>query len=499
MRLARWCALAMVLTVGPAVALETDQYWAWGQPLADSTEAVNARFNLELERAIASFPRYKQPKSCRQIAVAYRSRMRFLLLHEIQIWAWNSEWVARIPDGGDEQREYRRTNLYSNHPFIDTGTWMPYTPTIMVAEVRFGTDKLAHLVSSGWTYYGVYRKGLGKGQTPEEAERRAVGRGVIEESLILGRMASGVLAIADIEAGHAGIAFYGDLCDVEDPILALDGGFWVITRPVDLRDYVTPRWDESYQPSVYTKGRWKKVRPVLEGYCDRIDDPQVVAMRRRYRELDQGSLVGTVVAERVAAGKLDDPEDFSIETVCAAKIPLDGAVSADEGEVSPREGVGSTTMKEAVVAEEEDRRRLALGLGGLHLSYPQVVSASVAVMFSSQPKTYDCRTPCDFRGPFIELEPGLGGVKLSVGWTRVTGMTNQRGSFLKAAFIGAAYKLTILRTWGEYGWVPKNRTYAGFELGVPVIQANFGLGLLYRVDGGDGRKWTITGSVGWGF
>jgi hypothetical protein len=492
-----WCALGLALTSGTVGALETDQHWAWGRPLADSTEAVNAKFNLELERAIASFPDHKSPKNCRQIAVAYRNRMRFLLLHDIQIWAWNSELVARIPDGADEQRNYRQTNLYSAHPFVDTGTWMPYTPTIKVAGVRFGTDKLAHLVSSGWTYYGVYRKGLGKGQTPEEAERRAVGRGVIEESLILGRLASGVQSIADIEAGHAGIAFYGDLCDVENPILALDGGVWVIARPVDLRDYVTPQWDESYQPSVYTKGRWKKVRPVLESYCDRLDDPQVVAMRRRYRELDRGSLVGDVVATRVAAGKLPDPAQFGIEAVCGEAIPLDE--SAVEVEIPPREAGGSTTMEEVIVAEEEDRRRLALGLGGLHLSYPQVVSASVAVMLSSQPKTYDCRTPCDFRGPFIELEPGLGGGKLSVGWARVTGKTNRRGSFLTAAFIGAAYKLTILRTWGEYGWVPQNRTYAGFELGVPVAQANIGLGLLYRVDNGDGRKWTITGSVGWGF
>jgi hypothetical protein len=236
---------------------------------------------------------------------------------------------------------------------------------------------------------------------------------------------------------------------------------------------------------------------VLERYCDRLDDPQVVAMRRRYRELDRGSLVGEVVAARVAAGKLPDPTQFGIEAVCGATIPMNE--SAVEVEIPPREPGSATTMGEVILAEEEDRRRLALGLGGLHLSYPQVVSASVAVMLSSQPKTHDCRTPCDFRGPFIELEPGLGGGKLSVGWARVTGKTNRRGSFLTAAFIGAAYKLTILRTWGEYGWVPQNRTYAGFELGVPVAQANIGLGLLYRVDNGDGRKWTITGSVGWGF
>ena len=493
----RWCALAFALAAGSVPALETDQYWAWGEPLADSTEAVNARFNLELERAIASFPEGKPPRSCRKIAVAYRSRMRFLLLHEIQVWAWNSSWVARIPDGADAQRDYRQTNLYSNHPFIDTGTWMPYTPTIKVAGVRFGTDKLAHLVSSGWTHYTRYRKGLENGETPEQAERGAVRRGVIEESLILGNLASGVQSIADIEANHSGIDFYRDLCDAEDPILAFDGGRWTITRPVDLRDYVTPRWDESYQPSVYNKSRWRKVRPVLESYCDRLQDPQVAAMWRLYRERDRGSVVGLVVAERVADGKLADPAQFGLEAVCGATIAIDDQTV--ENEPPARKPDDATTMTEAIVAEDEDRRRLALGLGGLHISYPQVVSASIAVMFSSQPKTYDCRTPCDFRGPFVELEPGLGGGKLSVGWTRVTGKTNWSGSFLKAAFISAAYKLTVLRTWGEYGWVPKNRTYAGFELGVPVAQANLGIGLLYRVDSGDGQKWTITGSVGWGF
>ncbi len=498
--------LAVVLTCCAALcgswlfALETDQYYSWGRPLADSTDAVNARFNLELERAIASFPTDRPPESCRKISVAYRKRMRFLLLHEIQVWAWNSDWVDRIPNGGEEQREYRRTNLYSNHPLIDPGTWMPFTPTIEVAGVRMGTDKLAHLVSSGWTYYGEYRKGIKKGETPEEAERRAVRRGIIEESLILGKLASGVLSIPDIEASYAGIRFYRDLCDVEDPILKLEEDGWIISRPVDLRDYVTPRWDESYQPPVYTKGRWRKVRPVLEGYCDRLDDPQVVEMRRRYRERDTGSLVGEMVAEREAEGKLEDPAHFGIEAVCAepdpSREPAPEAVDRIEV-VSSKVDEAATIEK--VAAEEEDRRRFALGLGGLHLTYPQVVSASIAVMATSQPKSYDCTTPCDFRGLIAELEPGLGGGKLSLGWARVTGNTNRSGSFLKAAFIGAAYKLTVLRTWGDLGWVEGGRTYAGFELGIPVAQANVGLGLLYRVDSGDKGRWLVTGGAGWGF
>ena len=499
-RTAAVLVISLLAGSGLLSALETDQYYAWGRPLADSTDVVNARFNLELERTIAGLPEHRQPETCRKVAIAYRRRLRFLLLHEIQVWAWNSKWVDRIPNGGEEQREYRRTNLYSNHPLIDPGTWMAYPPTIEVAGVRIGTDKLAHLVSSGWTYYSEYRRGLKKGQTPEEAERRAVRRGIIEESLILGKMASGVLAIPDLESSYAGMHFYIDLCDSEDPILRLEEGRWIITRPIDLRDYVTPRWDESYQPPVYSKGRWRKVKPVLETYCDRLDDPEVVEMRRRYRERDRGSLVGEIVAERVAEGKIPDPAQFSLEAVCGEPDPSrEPALEAADRIEIVSSGVDPATAMERVVAEDEDRRRFALGLPGFHISYPQVASASIAVMATSQPRSYDCTTPCDQRGLFVEFEPGLGGGKLSFGWARVTGNTNRSGSLLKAGFIGAAYKLAVLRTWGDLGWVEGGRTYAGVELGVPVAQANVGIGLLYRVDSGQGGRWLVTGGAGWGF
>lgn len=483
-----------------AWTLETDQYWAWGRPLADSTAAVNAKFNLELERTLASFPEDKPPTSCRKVAAAYRARMRFVLLHDIQVWAWNTRFVDRVPDGGEEYAEYRRTNLYSNHSWIDTGTWMPFTPTIEVAGVRFGTDKLAHFVSSGWTYYDEYRKAVEAGETTIAAERAAVGRGMLEERLVLGGATSGVEAIADLEASYAGMHFYRDLCGGEDPILLLGELGWRISRPVDLQNYVTPRWDESYQPPVYSDSRWRKVRPVLEQYCDRLDDPQVIELRRRYRALDHGSVVGEMVAERVARGQLADPARFGIEAACSRPDPSrDPAPRATDRAEYSRAGTPRAMNVDEIAAEEVDRRRRALGLPGLRISYPLLLSASLAVMPTAQPRGWDCTTPCDFRGPFIELEPGLGGVSLSAGWARVTGNTNRKGTLMKAAFIGAAYKLTVLRTWGDAGWVEGDRTYAGFELGVPVAQANVGIGLLYRVDDGDKGRWMVTGGAGWGF
>jgi len=258
------------------------------------------------------------------------------------------------------------------------------------------------------------------------------------------------------------------------------------------------------------------VRPVLETYCDRLDDPQVVAMRRRYREMDEGSLVGELVAERVAEGKLEDPASFRIEAVCSepdpSRLPTTEAPENIEApdSIGPPNNIGAADNIEAagpgldeamelIAADDEDRRRLALGLPGLHISYPLVASASIAVMATSQPRSYDCTTPCDFRGFFTELESGLGGGKLSMGWARVTGNTTRGGSFLCAGFIGAAYKLSILRTWGDHGWVEAGRTYVGFELGVPVAQANVGLGLMYRVDGGDSNRLMVIGGAGWGF
>jgi len=118
---------------------------------------------------------------------------------------------------------------------------------------------------------------------------------------------------------------------------------------------------------------------------------------------------------------------------------------------------------------------------------------------TSQPTSYDCTTPCDFRGPFAQIAPGLGGGKLSLGWARVTGKTDEHGALVNAAFIGSAYKVTVLQTWGDLGWVEEGRTYAGFEFDLPVARANLGIGLLYRVDGGAGGRWLVTGGAGWGF
>jgi len=50
----RTAAAALVLLAGAtaAMALETDQFWAWGRTLTDSTDVLNAEVNAEIESVL---------------------------------------------------------------------------------------------------------------------------------------------------------------------------------------------------------------------------------------------------------------------------------------------------------------------------------------------------------------------------------------------------------------------------------------------------------------
>jgi hypothetical protein len=242
------------------------------------------------------------------------------------------------------------------------------------------------------------------------------------------------------------------------------------------------------------------VRPVLETYCDRLEEPQVIEMRARYRARDHETVVGKAVARLVSETKLEDPSQFAIEAVCGPPSEL---AKMDDSAISPPESsppVGdSGGMIDRVRAEENTRQRRALGLIGLQLTYPQVASASLGVMATSQPATYDCRTACDFWGPFAQIEPGLGGGKLSLGWGRAMGSTDPSDTVLSRVYLALAGKFTLYRTWSDVGSVASGRTFAGAELEFSIARVNFGLGALYQINHTDDGRLLVTGGIGWGF
>jgi hypothetical protein len=323
----RICRISIVLAVvaaggvGRIAALETDQFYAWGRPLEDAADALNAKVNSEIGAVLESESSHRAGSvdSCEQVTDRVADRFRFFLFHPVEIWAANSPLVQRIPGDAEEDREYPRRFLYrAGYPW-DTLLWVPPSPTIQLDGVRLGTDKLSHFFSVGWRYYHHYRKEMHSLGDSALAERHVIRFGILTERTLLGKAASGIFSVADLEANFDGLRFYRSLCGDERPLLAVRDGTWVQARPFDIREYVTPEWDESYNPCIYGRLRWRMVEPVLRGYCAQLGDPDVRARREAYAARHGTTLTGTVLQEMVAAKEIDDPSRFSIDTVCGSQ------------------------------------------------------------------------------------------------------------------------------------------------------------------------------------
>jgi hypothetical protein len=323
-------ALAAGAASSPARGIETDQYYTWGKELEDSTETINAWVNLEIARALEEVNAQRSSRrwKCDKVAQHIKKRFGQWVIHNVEIWTTNTRLIDRIPGDVEEERHYRAHGLYSRHGPFDVGTWLPPSPTVKVHGVRTGTDKLSHFFSMGWWYYRSFRAELKDGGDFEAAYQRALRRGFLTEKSTLGMMASGVFSPADLESNYQGLRFYVRLCREDPPELVLGEEGWETVRPFDFREYVTPEWDESYNPNAFLKGRWKKVLPVALEYCELLKDPMVVAEREEYARRDGETVTELFLRERIAEGKLKDPAPFDLARVCA---------EAKEGKTPPSE------------------------------------------------------------------------------------------------------------------------------------------------------------------
>ncbi len=310
-------ALLGLASPGVLPALETDQYFAWGRSLEDMTGVLNARLNLELERAIAEMNGVGGDSSCQDVRRRFFKRHRMLFFDQFETWAVNSPLVSRSPSGPAEMKEFETKYIYAlTSPLLDTGSWMPPSPTVEVNGVRFGTDKLTHFLGTSWFYHRWFSRARARDMSDAEAERLTLRKGIRHEITILGRAASGVLSLGDLEANHQGMWLYEHICAGDDPNVVREDGVWRLRRPLDLGRHVTPEWDESWRPNIYLRLKWRKVRPQMLRYCSMLDHPQVAARRRAYAERDEVTKTDTMIRQMVAEGKLPDPSRFSIEAVC---------------------------------------------------------------------------------------------------------------------------------------------------------------------------------------
>jgi hypothetical protein len=93
-------------------------------------------------------------------------------------------------------------------------------------------------------------------------------------------------------------------------------------------------------------------------------------------------------------------------------------------------------------------------------------------------------------GALFQVEPGIGGGALHVGWVPAAGVTSG------LAFAGVALKGTLLRTWGSPAGVEADRTFAGASIHAAWI-VKLSVGVLAPIDGRGGGA-VVTWGIGLG-
>jgi hypothetical protein len=156
---------------------------------------------------------------------------------------------------------------------------------------------------------------------------------------------------------------------------------------------------------------------------------------------------------------------------------------------------------ELEVPPEATDSRMAFTLSA-RLNTPQILSASFGVVFGK----FHCHGPsywdfCTLEGILIQIEPGLGGGKLSAGIAQLYYDPSQpQDSLLGTPIVGLDLKASILNTWGAVFMANPEQAFLGGEVDVTVGFVKFSFGVLGRIFGSQpDQGWIFTSGIGAGF
>lgn len=308
-------ACLLVITSAPANASETDQFLAMDVKLDDSARALNRFLNTEAIKFLAEENARPNPvESPERLTEKYYFYLfKGLYASRLRSWLHTSDKVDRYPDNSVGYFKHLRMSIFgvSSFPFI-----LPMSRTIRVGDVHFGIDKMGHFWGFGRRYFTRYLRLREQGLTEEEAMQKVVMRGFLVERYFVGNVVDGIFSYADLEANFQGMMLARALCDEEDPYFKRLDDTWILARPIDIQPYITPGFDESYNPCHYIGRRKKHVFKVLRrDYCDTFNLPIVQERFARYDTYPRS--FSQKVIDQFYAKRGKDPRELqSIEVIC---------------------------------------------------------------------------------------------------------------------------------------------------------------------------------------
>jgi hypothetical protein len=306
----------LLLPAPSARAAETDQFMTLELELKDSADALNRYLNEQavLFLDIQNDKRHP-PKTTEKLTQKYYKYL-FRGLHRSRIRSWmtHSDELERFPDLSVSYREYVRQSAFSMcvPPFI-----LPMGRTYRVGDVYFGIDKIGHFLGFGRRGFRQYQMLIKKGYSDKQAEELVILHGFIMERFLVGNVTDGIFSYADLEANYQGVMMAIELARTDNSYFKIIDGNWALVRTIDIQPFITPGFDETYNPNHYMSPRKKQVfKEIRERYCDALKSPTALERFSRYDTYPK-SFCETVV-DRYYATRSKDPRKLqSLENICA--------------------------------------------------------------------------------------------------------------------------------------------------------------------------------------
>jgi len=317
-------AILSLLALPVAYCAETDQYLTWGIELKDSADELNRYFNEELSNYLEAVNKRAKPiDNPEELTVAiYYHFFQFLGWSRVRTFIRNDPQIEKFPNFSVGKQTYLKMSIHRGFAF--PYFFLPMARTIRVGDIYFGIDKMCHFLGFGRRYYQRYCRHLREGYTEEEAMRKVVLWGIVHEDNLVGKLVDGIFSHGDLEANFQGFCLARDLCGGKPPYIERIDGKWKLVRPIDLRNYITPGFDESYNNSHFWAMRKRIVLNILEKkYCDKFYLPEVQKRFETYKKYEP-SFSQKMIQEYFEKKGKNPQQEQSIQSLCAKKKSSDG-------------------------------------------------------------------------------------------------------------------------------------------------------------------------------
>lgn len=309
---------------------EVDHYAAWNNLPKDEIQFLNDLYNKEIQIVLNEINQNDRDCECQDAAGMILKHLGIALNSPIEKYLKASNELDKYPPADIPISELYKNSIYRRkfslknlNDFQDLSLHLQIDEIINVGGVYIGLDKLTHFSGSGYLYYQIYLRILDRTGSKETAKNTAIEAGVFGEKNILGKIPSGVLSYADLESNYQGFLFALDLCR-ESPIrLKYTDQGWQLSDNFDLKYYVNPLWDESYNTSYYYDGQNLMLTPkssaVLENipdYCEKYKSDEIQQIFTYYDSIVKPSYSAIYLKNLIQSRELPDPGPFNIRTVC---------------------------------------------------------------------------------------------------------------------------------------------------------------------------------------